>query len=463
MIYLVAVTWAAAKLTKSQAITTAILAVLAFDFLFVPPFFTFRVSDLQYLVTFVVMLGVGIIISDLVARLHAHSRVLSDREQRTARLYELVNKLSEAATLPEAAQVIVDQIRQTFNMGSRILFPRGESLESMPKDEILTEKDIGTALWAFRNQQNAGRETDTLPGSEWLFCPLKAGSSCIGVLAIQPGQRELDRSKLSLLEAFATNAALAIQRLLSEEESKQSYLRVEQEQIKGVFLSSISHDLRTPLASIEGAAAAIVANGSVSQDETLDLAKDIIEESRRLSGMIRNVLDVTRLGNDGVALNSDWYSVEELIGGALYRVDKLLGERQISLSIPHDLPLVWVDGTLMEQLFVNLLENLSYHTPVGTGAAITAAVQNGEIVIDFADRGTGLSSKVLESLFMPNIPVRPRQSRGATAGFGLGLSICGSIAKAHKGRISAHNGREGGAVFQLVLPIKSPPSEVVNE
>lgn len=460
MIYLVGVVWAATRYSKIEAILTSILGVLFFDFLFIPPYFTFAVSDIQYVITFLVMLFVGLIISRLVADLHIFNRAIEERERRTSSLYELVNRLSQVDQQHGVTAVAQEQIQSAFQLQSLLFFSDKGELVFGEERTLLSDKEIGIASWTLRNNQLSGAGTDTLPTSEWLFIPMSTAGDPPGVLAVRPGKRELDRNQISALRSFALNLGLTIQRLKSEEESNQNLLRAEQEEIRSVFLSAVSHDLRTPLTSIEGAATAILTRVDAERETISELAQSVVDESQRLGSIIRNILDVTRFGRGEIQPNFDWYSLEEILGSALRVVEPHISRRSILVSISSELPMVWVDGILMEQLFINLFENFKAYTEDGSRLEITACSRLSTVEISLEDNGPGISSVELQDVVdLHDFSALTSGNASGMSRPGLGLRICSAIARAHSGEFRMESATSGrGARFRVVLPLRSLPS-----
>jgi two-component system sensor histidine kinase KdpD len=468
MVFLLGVAFVATRFGRGPAIAASIVSVLAFDFFFVPPRFSFTVSDAHYLLTFAVMLGIGLLISTLAARMKEQLRASQDQERRTAALYRFTKQLTEIAGVEFLVQAAGQQLGQIFS-GEVVLYLRegkepiflrfgGEtSIARHPVNAVV-------AQWVADHDQVAGAGTDTLPNATALFVPLTGSQRTVGVLGIKPAnpERMLDPDQRRLLETCASLIALSIERDQFVIQAQEAELQVQAEQLRNSLLSSVSHDLRTPLAAIAGAGSSLVAN-SLPECSRRELAQSIVDESHRMNRLIDNLLDMTRLQAGGVVLNKQWHVLEEIIGSARSRLRQELVDHDISVSIPADFPLVNVDGLLLEQVFVNLLENAARYTPKGSRLEITAREQPGVVVICLADNGPGLphgtEKRVFEKFFRATSGVAPDQRRGV----GLGLTICQSIMEAHRGAIEARNRPEGGAEFTLTLPMREQPPKVALE
>ena len=459
MVYLLGVTWVASRYSRGVAIWSTILSIIAFDFFFVPPEFTFAVSDAQYLVTFVVMLVVGLLISSLTLRVRAQTELVSERERRTAALYEVARKLADAKTENEAAEVARSKFEEILKVETAILLPADGQLQIAAGSTGGFEKEsneFAVARWVYERGEIAGTGTPTLSGSRGLYLPLRGSQGVVGVLALRSDYKELPRGDQELCFALGDQIALAFERMSLKEDSTQAQILNEKERMRNALLSSVSHDLRTPLASIGGAASAMLMNKSMSEDARIELATSIGEEANRLGRILRNVLDVTRLESGSIELQSEWNSIEELVGAALSQVEPLLEMREVKVNISSDVPLMKVDGMLLQQLLVNLFENAVKFSPPDSPLEVAASSTPEHVLISVADRGRGIvpgeEEKIFDRLY--------RSPSTGAEGFGLGLSICRAIAQAHGGRIFAENRHEGGALFQVELPRGAASPEV---
>ncbi|CAN5307508.1 DUF4118 domain-containing protein [soil metagenome] len=490
MIYMLGVVIVATRYGRAPAAVASIVSVACFDFFFVPPFYTFAVSDTQYLVTFAVMLTVALIISTLTARIRQQAESARQRERRTATLYSISRDLSSSINLDDLIVVGLKHSAETFDSKVALFFPDWNgNLELAARPDMacyLSDADPGAATWAYKNKQPSGLSTNTLPGAAALYIPLIGPQRVIGVLAIKPSL--LDRfqapEQLHLLETFANQMAIAFERAQLAEENERARLQVKSEQLRNSLLSSVSHDLRTPLATITGAASSIIEGSSdMTIDKCKAMADEIFHESARLNRLVSNLLDMTRVQSGNLQVTREWCPVDEIIGSALSHLDSRLEGRTVKVMIAPDLPLVPVDSILIQQVLVNLIENALKYTLPGSDLVLRASLleQPNEqaVQIEVADRGPGIASenhkRVFEKFFRqkqagPTEPTEPTEStesteqaeqlemaiekRSESPGVGLGLAICSGIVEAHGGKIWVQNRPGGGAVFKFFLPIE---------
>jgi two-component system sensor histidine kinase KdpD len=306
----------------------------------------------------------------------------------------------------------------------------------------------------------AGHGSATLPGARALYLPLRAGRGTVGVLGIEPppGEGPLTPEQLHLLETFAAQAALAIERVALVEEAQLARVQSETERLRNSLLSAVSHDLRTPLATITGSASALVEQESgLDAGARRELAQAIQEEADRLNRLVHNLLEMTRLESGGIRVNKDWHPLEEVVGSALARLEKPLGARRVDIDLPPDLPLVPLDPLLVEQVLINLLENAVKYTPAGSPIEVSAVVEDRRVCVTVADRGPGFApgedTRVFDKFFRGHLV-------GTRAGAGLGLAIARGIVEAHGGEIVAEPRPGGGALFRFSLPLAADPPEV---
>jgi two-component system, OmpR family, sensor histidine kinase KdpD len=467
MVYLLAVTLVAMRLGRGPSVFAAVAAVVAFNFFFIAPRGSFAVTDTQYLVTFGVMLAVGLIISGLAANIRTRARIAGYREQRTAALYAMSRELGTAEDLGEMLRIAVKHVAQVFESQAVILLPDGDGRIRAPRGDSanasLRGADLSVAQWVFDHEAPAGLGTDTLPGALAHYLPLTGSQGEIGVLAILPAnaRRVFVPEQQRLLETFASQIALALERAQLGTAAKQSELAAESERLRNALLAAISHDLRTPLASIVGASSSLLERGErMDPAARSELARAIQEEAGRMSGLIDNVLDMARLESGAASLNRQWHPLEEIVGATLKRLDRALTGFRVVTHLPAELPLVNVDGVLIGQLLANLLENAAKYTPQGTTVSISAETGPEEIVVSVADEGPGLPPGEEERVFDKFHRAAPE---GPQSGVGLGLSICKAIVQAHGGTIAAENLPAGGAVFRFTLPLTGSPPEIAGE
>ena len=445
------------------------LGVAAFDFFFVPPKWTFAVSGTQYLVTFAVMLLTGLVISTLTAHVKFQAESARKREQRTAALYAMSRDLVEATTPTELVDLATKHISEVFDSEVFLFFPdahrRGPvtiaPLPSRLAAATLDEHDLGVAQWVFDNGKRAGHGTDTLPSASSLFVPLQTRGAIVGILGVRPRRTDqvtpFSSDQLRLLETFAGQVALAEERIRSAQDAQKAKLQAETEQLRSSLLSTVSHDLRTPLAAIAGASSTLVDGDGLDSQTRHDLAVSIFEESERLNRLVANLLDMTRLEAGALQLRREWHLLEDVVGVVLNRLARQLQSYKVVTHIPHDLPLLPFDPLLIQQVLTNLLENAMKCTPHGGEIMLSVALADGEVRVEVADRGQGLVPGEEERVF-DKFYRSPRSRSGS--GVGLGLTICRGIVELHGGRIWAANRPDGGACFSFTLPRGDAPPVV---
>jgi len=461
MVYLLGVVVVAARYGHGPSVLSSFLSVVLFDFFFVPPRFSFAVSDTQYLITFIVMLLVALVISNMTANTHHQARIAGHRERRIASLYAMSRELAATRGEGNIVRIAVKHVAEVFEAQAVVLLPDETGRIVYPKDDGAAQSchgsDLSVAQWVVDHGQMAGKGTDTLPGGEVVYLPLKASSGMIGVLALLP----LNPARIALpeqqrlLETFTSQIALALERVKLAAEAHSAQIRIETEQLRNSLLSAISHDLRTPLAAIVGASSSLVRDGDrLPSHARQELGQAIYDEALRMAGLANNLLDMARLQAGAVVLNRQWQPLEEVVGGALAGLASRLGNHPVSIKLPHDLPLVEIDGLLIERVFANLLENAVKYTSPGTPIEISAASESNELVVSISDCGPGIPAGEEKRIFEKFHRVA---SEGNQGGAGLGLTICRSIVEAHGGRIWADNLSSGGAVFRFALPLTEPP------
>ncbi|MBE0624122.1 MAG: sensor histidine kinase KdpD [Burkholderiales bacterium] len=485
MIYLLGAAMIAARFGRGPAVASAILNVAAFDFFFVPPFFTFAVADTQYVATFAVMLAVTLIIGNLTASVRLQARVAGHRERRTASLYAMSRELAATRGAENLARIAVRHTSEVFDSQVVLLLPDADGRIAHPREASLPGSlrgaDLSVAQWVYDHGQNAGLGTDTLPGGDAIYLPLKiTGSSlaetgakkqaaasppapALGVLALLPAnpRRVLLPEQLHLLETFAGQVALALERVHLADQAHQTEIDAENERMRNSLLSAISHDLRTPLAVIAGSASTLVEGGAaLAEPNRKALAQAICDQTRQMTQQVNNILDMTRFEIGAPKLNRQWQPLEEIVGAVLNRMQPGLQGRKLVVNLPGDLPLVLIDGVLIAQVLSNLLENAGKYTPPGSPIEIEAWAAGDEITVSVVDRGPGIKPGDEERVFEKFHRGAPE---GADSGAGLGLTICRAIVDAHGGRIWAENRFVGGAMFCFTLPSGGTPPTVERE
>ena len=453
MLYLLAILLAS-LLGRGPSLLAASLSVLAFDFCFIPPRFTFAVADVRHVLTFAVMFGAGLVISTLVVRLRRQEREATTREQRTAHLQAFTRDVAAAGSVADVATVLARHLEQTLDVAAAVLVadPNGELVAAAGLTPLAAQ-EISVARTAFQHRKVTGRGTETLAHANTLCVPLVAGDEAVGVLAIQPSTPHRLSDQRQLIDALAGQAALAIARVQFAEQAREAALRARTEELRSSLLSAVSHDLRTPLSVITGAATSLVQHGdTLSPAARSDLLMSIVEDARRLERVLSNLLQLTRV-ETGLAPTREWIPAEEIIGSALTRTEEIRRGRPVETDVPSDL-LLKIDPVLIEQVLINLIENATKHgEPPFT---IRARRDQDDVAIEIADRGLGLPAGESSRLFEKF--VRASSAPGA----GIGLAVVRAIVEAHGGAVAAENRPDGGAVFRITLPTPAPPSTPIT-
>ncbi len=462
MVYLLGVTVAGLRLGRGPSALTAVLNVLVFDYCFVPPRFTFAVSDVQYLVTFGAMITIGLVIATLTANVRQQTRVAGARERRTAALYAMSRELAITRGIENMAAVAVRHVTEVFGCRAVVLLPDAEGKlrrpAGAPTERSLRGADLAIAQWVNDHGRRAGLGSDTLPATPALYVPLGDEAHATGVLAVLPAnaRRVLLPEQSQLLDTFAGQIGLALERARFADAAQASSLAAERESLRNTLLASISHDLRTPLAVMLGASSTLAGRGeALGAAQRQQLAASIELKAREMSELVSNVLDLMRFQSGQVPLRRDWQSVEDLAGAALQQIEERLGEHPVELRLPPELPPVHVDGSLVVQLFGNLFDNLVKYTPPGTHAWVSAGNEGACVRVVLEDDGPGLPPGDAQQLFEK---FQRGSGEGTVSGAGLGLAICRAIVKAHGGEICARQRAGGGARFEFTLPAREPPA-----
>jgi two-component system sensor histidine kinase KdpD len=451
MLYLIGIT-VASLAGRGPSLVAASLSVAAYDFCFVAPRYTFAVSDVRELLTFGVMFAAGLVISTLTTRLRRQERDALIRERHTAALLSFTRDIAAALSSGDVAAVAVQHLEASFPVSAAVLVPDPDeppSLTAAAGMMPLAAQELGVVHWAFEHKETAGRGTDTLPGARILAVPLVSGDDAVGVIAVQAKQdpRRLGGTAVPLIEAIARQCGLALGRVKFAEQAREAQLRARTEEMRTALLSAVSHDLRTPLAVITGAATTLRDDGDrLTADGRRDLTGQIVDDARRLERVLANLLQLTRV-ESGIVPERELIPVEELVGGALTRMEDALGAWQVDLDIPSEL-LVPVDPVLFEQVLINLVDNALKHG--APPLELHARRDGNRIVIDVIDHGNGVPENLGATLFDKFV-------RASTApGAGLGLAVVRAIVEAHGGTVSVENQPGAGARFRVVLPAEHP-------
>ena len=455
MFYLLAVVVASVRLGRKPAIATVFLSVIAFNFFFVPPRLTLVVSDAQYLLTFLGLFVVGMVISSLVARARERAEVMRSREVQTASLYYLSRDLAASADIDAVLKAVQRNVEEALNAQVVILLPEGEHLDIMASSDglALDMKEQAVADWAFRNNHPAGRATDTLVSANLIYLPLQTPSSVLGVMGVklmhQHDYHSQDNRRL--LDAFTTQAAMAMERIRFSRQAEQAQILQARENLERALLNSISHDLRTPLVSVTGVLSSLKEEGThLSDHARRELLESACSEAERLNRFVGNLLDMTRIEAGAIRLNVELCDVQDLVGCALAATEQRLGNRSVEIRLADNLPLVSMDLVLMTQVLVNLLDNAHKYASAESSIEVSATTDNGWLSLEVSDRGPGVPEHDLKRVFDKFYRIPIPEGAGGT---GLGLSICKGIVEAHGGKIIAENRTGGGLRIVIRLPL----------
>ena len=453
-LFTLAVVVVSLRLGRVAAIWCALLSVLSFDFFFIPPLLSFAMSDAQYLFTFALILVIAFVTSEVGSRLRADARNARAGERREATVARVARDLSGALKSEQIAKTCTETIAPLFEAKVALIVP--DLSNRLHQTSAGGFEDLSVAQWTYDHVQRAGQGTDTLSSAQALYLPLKAPIRCRGVLAIQPQDWKFleGPDEKRLLEACCSSIALALERIHFAEVAQETLVRMEGERLRNSLLSAVSHDLRTPLTAIRGLAETLERETDLPLGDRAEVASAIRHQAEGLQRVMTNLLDLARMQSAGIRLNKEWHSLDEIVGSALARLGPTLSMRQVRTDLPGDLPLLEVDGSLIERVLVNLLDNATKYTPPDAKITIGAKAVGNSMYCFVEDTGPGLPSGDPERLFEPFMR---GQKESAIAGVGLGLALCRSIIAAHGGTIRTEGIRPSGTRFEIRIPLGSPP------
>ncbi len=466
MLYLVAVGLCSLHLGRGPSVFASALSVILFDFFFVEPRFTFTVDDTQYVLTFLGLFSVGLVVSALVTRVKRQAEVARKREAETYEVYTLSRDLATAATIEDIAEALVTRLGQAFGLEAVLLLPAAAGgsgalgLQAPDGRPDLEEEERAVAQWAFDRGRAAGAGTDTLPGAAMHYVPMVVAGRSLGVVGVRGKGTEwmepLDRRRL--LEAFVSQAALAVERVRLAEQANEVEVLSATEKLQTALLNSVSHELRTPLATITGVLSSLLQDaddpvsggvgGGAMHSELLETAW---EEARRLNRLVGNLLDMSRLQAGALSLRSEPCDLQDIVGVSLAQLADRIGDRAVDVDLPADLPLVPLDAVLIVQVLANLLDNALKYSPADTPIGILGRLSGERVLLEVSDRGPGIPPEDLDDVF------RQFQRLGRdekVTGTGLGLAISKGIVEAHGGSVWARNRAGGGTTIGIALPVR---------
>jgi two-component system sensor histidine kinase KdpD len=463
LVFLTAVLVAAVRFGLRPALYASVAGMLAFNFFFIPPLYTFTISDAENVVALFFFLVVAAIASNLTARIRAQALAARQRAKTTEDLYLFSKKLAGVGTLDDLLWATAFQIASMLRVRVVLLLPEMGTVTvkaGYPPEDRLEPADVAAAKWAFENNRPAGRGADTLPGAKRLFLPMRTGRGAIGVVGIDRDKEGplLTPEQKRLLDALADQAALAIERVHLVEDLERAKLAAETDRLRSALLTSISHDLKTPLASIMGAAGTLRDFPQVLADNTkAELLTTIEEEAGRLNRFIANLLDMTRLESGAVAPNAGLHDVSEVVGTALRRADGILKRHRVEVDLAADLPMLRLDPVLFEQVLFNLLDNAAKYAPADSTIRVRSWADRSDVLLQILDEGPGIPPAELERVF--DKFYRVRKGDQVRAGTGLGLAICRGFVEAMGGTIAVANRSDWtGAIFTIRMPVPAEPA-----
>lgn len=464
LVFLMAVLASALTAGLGAALFASLLSALLLNFFFLPPLYTLNISDPESVIALGFFLGVAFIASNLTSRVQRQAAAARQRARTTEDLYLFSRKLAGTGTLDDVLWATAYQIASMLKMRVVLLLPENGSIAvraGYPPDDSFDEADVAAARWAWENDRAAGRGADTLPGAKRLYLPLKTGRTPVGVVGLdndKPGPL-LTPDQRRLLDALTDQAAIAIERIQLVDDVDRARLAAEADRLRSALLTSISHDLKTPLSSILGAAGMLrdLPDGLAKADQA-ELLTTVVDESERLNRFIANLLDMTRIESGAMAPNSGLNFVGDIVGTALHRSRKIASQHTVAVDIRADLPMVNVDPVLFEQVLFNLIDNAAKYAPPDTVIRLKGWADDASVVLQLIDEGPGIPAEDLERIF--DSFYRVRKADHVLAGTGLGLSICRGFIEAMGGKISAANRPDrAGAIFTIRMPI---PKEAPN-
>ncbi|AFL49550.1 two-component system sensor histidine kinase KdpD [Sinorhizobium fredii] len=465
LVFLIAVLTSAVTAGLGPALYACVVSALAFNFFFLEPRYTLTIRDPESVLALVFFLVVAVTASNLTARVQRQAAAARQRARTTEDLYLFSKKLASTGTLDDVLWATAHQMASMLKVRVVILLPEDDSIAvkaGYPPDDTLVDADIAAARWAWENDRPAGRGADTLPGAKRLYLPLRTGRTAIGVVGLDNDRQGplLTPEQQRLFDALADQAALAIERVQLVADVDRARLAAEADRLRSALLTSISHDLKTPLAAIMGAAGTLRDYfGAMPEDDRTDLLSTVVDESERLNRFIANLLDMTRIESGATEPNASFQYVGDVVGTALRRAGKMLARHKTAIDIPADLPMLRLDSVLFEQVLFNLLDNAAKYAPPGSIIRIRAWVDGSAVTLQVMDEGPGIPSGDLERVF--DSFYRVRKGDHVRAGTGLGLSICRGFVEALGGAISAGKRTDGsGAVFTITMPIPTDTPKV---
>ncbi len=463
LVFLTAVLASAVTYGIWPSVFAAVASALAYNFFFLPPLYTFTIGDPENMLALFFFIAVAVVTGNLTARMRAQAISASQRARTTEELYTFSRKLAGAVILDDLLWATAYQIASMLKVRVVLLLPEDGAIAvraGYPPEDTLAEADFAAAKWTWENGRSAGRGADTLPGVSWLFLPMRTGRGLVGVVGLDSDRQGplLTPDRRRLLDALVDQAALAVERISLAKDIDQARLTAETERLRAALLTSISHDLRTPLASILGAATSLRnLRDTLDENAKIELAGVIQDEAERLNRFIANLLDMTRLESGKIVPRGELIDIADVIGSALERARKVIGDHPVDIDVVRDLPMLRLDPVLFEQVLFNLFDNAAKYSPDGARITLAARHDGNHATLRITDEGDGIPEADLERIFDKFYRVHSGDRR--RAGTGLGLAICRGFVEAMGGAIVAGNRKDRpGATFTITLPIPAEQS-----
>ena len=449
------------KLGAGPVLLAAALSAILWNYLFIPPQFTFAIGLLQDVLMFFLYFCVAAVTGVLTARIRAKEKAVRRREQHTAALYELTKDLSLARSQDEVVRSAVMNIRKSFEADAVAFLSEADGdifTGAHPASTFATDqKEFGAAAWVYWNEKKAGRFTDTLPSVQATYYPLSGPRYPLGVVGVHsPGGERLTTDQEALFEAFLRQISSAMEREQLHDLTRKTLVVAESERLYKTLFDTLSHEFRTPVAAILGAADQLQRNPHTAEDQRAEIVGEISEAANRLNELVQNLLDMTRVESGLLHIRRDWCDIADLVGTSLRKAEDFLGNHRVRVSVSESLPLIQADQGLLEQTLINLLRNAVLHGRGATEVSVDAYADQNDCVIAVSDNGPGIPPGDIDKIFQKFY--RSQAANGG--GIGLGLSIARGIVTAHGGTITCSNRAEGGAQFTIRIPLGSPPPSV---
>jgi two-component system sensor histidine kinase KdpD len=465
LVFLTAVVGVAVRYGLLPSLVASVAASLCYNFFFLPPVYTFTITDPTNVVAFFFFIVMAVIVSNVAARVRTQAVAAVSRARTTELLYVFSRKLAGAGTLDDVLWATAYQAALMLKVRVVLLLPENDAIAvkaGYPPEDTLDEADLAAAKWAWQSNRAAGRGADTLPGAKRLFLPMHTGRGAVGVVGLDSDKSGplLTPDRRRLLDALMDQAALAVERVRLVEDLDRAKRTVETDRLRSALLTSISHDLKTPLAGILGAASTLRGlAGALDEHAKTELIATIIDEAERLNRFIANLLDMTRLESGAIVPNSALHDLGESVGSALERTSKILAQHRVEMDLAKNLPMVEIDPVLFEQVLFNLLDNAAKYAPPGTTVRIQSWRDRDSVGLQVLDEGEGILPGDLEQIF--DKFYRARKVDRVRAGTGLGLAISRGFIEAMHGTITAANRTDRtGAVFTIRLPAPTQPQRL---